>query len=383
MSEKVSVLFVLPAGSAEEAAVQETLQGFASQTYPSSLIEVIQVQYVPSDPVAHTSALNAALEGATGAFVIHVEPGVIWDGNKVEMQVQRLQADPAAGASVHRMTVRDCDGKARVLDLAEIRAYGPRIGCLLKSPWGTGAAMFRREVVAQLGAYRNADEVLWEYAVRLVCAGFPLDLLDMDLAVWKIDPASRMGQEGRRPLAPSQIRHRFLKSYLDRETPERLFEDRGPISEPGGRLVLAGLHQKNDDLIASHALCREVCSRSDCPEANYWHGIAHRRETDFAGAGARFRKVKGMPALSEMKQQVAALLNRVLQIPDYGNARESALAFLRHLHARDTWDALYFLDLCESCATSGTAEDRRLLEEIQEVEFDVLFEQTYRLAIES
>ena len=98
MSEKVSVLLVLPAGSSESAEAQETLHGVSAQTYPSELMEVIKVQYMPSEPGANTSALNAAREEATGSYLVHAQPGVVWDGNKIEQQVVSLQANPSADA---------------------------------------------------------------------------------------------------------------------------------------------------------------------------------------------------------------------------------------------------------------------------------------------
>lgn len=381
MSEKVSVLFVLPAGSDEGAAVEETQRGVGSQTYPSSLIEVIQVQYVPTAPGAHASALNAAREGTTGAFVVHAEPGVVWDGNKIERQVERLQANRSVAGCVHRMTARDQDGKARALDLAEIRAYGCRIGSLLRSPWGPGAAMLQRDVAAGLGAYRNTEEVLWEYAVRLASRDHALDLLDEDLAVWEVHSEADVGTK-RRTLVPVQICHPFLKPYLDRSTPEALFEGRGPVSTAASRLVLAGLYQQNDDLEASHTLCQEVDRECGLPEASYWHGIVHRREPDFSNARGWFRKAEGLGALPEIHRAAGAFLQRVLQMPEYGESREVALQFLRHLQSHGTWDPLYFLDLCEACTTGGSTEAQRLLEEAQEVEFTTLFDWTYRMATE-
>ena len=144
--------------------------------------------------------------------------------------------------------------------------------------------------------------------------------------------------------------------------------------------MLAGLYQKNDDLEASHTLCQEVDRESGLPEASYWHGIVHRREPDFSNARGWFRKAEGLGALPEIHRAVGTFLQRVLQMPEYGESREVALQFLRHLQSCGTWDALYFLDLCEACVTGGRREAQRLLEEVQEVEFTTLFDWTYRMA---
>jgi len=380
MTEKVSVLLALPVNTVEDTAVQDTLRGIASQTYPASLIEIMQIQYAPDVPGAYTSALNAARDEATGAFIIPVSPGVIWDANKVAQQVQRLQPNPAAGVCVHRMTARSSSGKTRSFGLQKMRAYGPEIGCLLGPPWGPSAAMFPKEVATRVGAYRNVEETLWEYAVRLVHKGHALDLLDEDLAVWHTD---LLRPSDRRPLLPSRIRYLFLKSYLDRIPAEALFSMKHLASETYGRLVLAGLHQHNDDLDASHVLCQEMEKDADSVGASYWHGTVHRREPDFDNARYWFRKAGDFPALAEVSGEVISLLQRVLQVPDYGQAREAALQLLRRLQENGIWDALYFTDLCETCAGRGTPEDRRLLEEIQEVEFNAVFDWTYRMAIRS
>lgn len=378
MTEKVSILLALPVNTVEDTAVQETLRSIASQTYPASLIEVMQIQYAPDAPGAHTSALNAARDEATGAFVIHVSPGVVWDANKVEQQVQRLQQNPSAGACVHRMTARSSSGKTWSFSLREMRAYGPEIGCLMSPPWGPSAAMFPKEVATRVGAYRNVEEALWEYAIRLIHKGHALDLLDEDLAVWN---TGSVRISDRRPILPLRIRYPFLKSYLDRIPVEALFSGKKLASSAYGRLVLAGLHQHNDDLDASHVLCQKVGVDADCAGASYWHGMVHRRDPDFDNARYWFRKAGDFPALSEVSAEVIGLLQRVLQVPDYGQARGAALQLLRRLQENGMWDALYFTDLCETCAGRGTAEDRRLLEEIQEVEFNAVFDWTYRTAM--
>lgn len=380
MPENVSILFVFPSGSDGELAIEKTQQSVGSQTYPSPFIQVIKVQYVSSSPGAQSAALNAAREEATGRFVVQAEPGLAWDGNKIERQVERMQSKPSAAACVHWMTTRNQKGQARVLDFSEIRAYGCRIGCLLRAPWGSSAAMLRRDVVSGLGVYRNIQEALWEYSLRLVSRGHSIDLLDEDLAVWEVDSEVDFGIRPHR-LVSKQIRYPFLKTYLDRSTPEALFEGRGLVSEEFGLLVLAGLYQKNDDLEASYSLCQGIGNKEGLPESSYWRGIVYRRKPDFLNARGWFKKVKDLGVLNEIDQRVSVVLQRVLQMPEYGKSREVALQFLRHLQSYGTWDPIYFSDLCEACVTGGKKELNRLLEEVQEVELSALFDWTYRRAI--
>ncbi len=380
MSENVSVLLVIPSGSENSAAVQEALRGISSQTYPSSLIDVTQLQYVPSAPGAHTSALNATREGATGEFVVQAEPGVVWDGNKIERQVSHLQSKPHLGATVHRMTLRDPRGRTHPLDLNDLHRYGSHLGSLLGLPWGPGAAMFRREVYSSLGVYRNLDEALWEYALRFLERGHELEIMAEDLAVWNLDSdiASVLGT--RSQLVPASHKHDFLKSYLQGLSADRLIPERDPESF-SGNLVLAALMDKNDDLESCHKICQEAGQDDVC--GNYWHGIVHRREPDFENARGWFRRAYGLPAYEEIYAGVLGVLQRVLQVPEYGEARERALGFMQHLRVQGSWDPIYLVDLCEACMERGSASESKMLEEVQKVEFEVLFDWTYRSALSS
>ena len=69
-----------------------------------------------------------------------------------------------------------------------------------------------------------------------------------------------------------------------------------------------------------------------------------------------------------------------MQMPEYGSAREVALRFMQQLHSEGTWDPDSFVGLCETCLGGGTAEERRLLEEVQEIEFRALFDRSFQLA---
>ena len=60
MSEKVSVLFVIPVRGVDDAAVEETQRAMDAQSYPQALIEVVRIEYVSQALGAHAVALNAA-----------------------------------------------------------------------------------------------------------------------------------------------------------------------------------------------------------------------------------------------------------------------------------------------------------------------------------
>jgi len=370
MAEKVSVLLAVPVAG-DTALIENTRNSIDAQTYPQALIEVIQVDYVSTAPGARVSALNAARETASGTYVIQADLGEVLDGHKVELQVDLLQTYDEAAGCVHQMT-----GRQGGMNLSVVRNYGLLLGSLLGVPWHPGVAMLTREAMTELGAYRSIDESTWEYAVRMAGRGYELQLMEEDLSVWQGDV-----EPTRRLLIPNDVRHRFLTAYLTRMDVEALFRKLSLVSMPNGHLVRGALFHKNDDLETAHEICQQIDRETGCAESSYWHGIIHRREPDFDNARGWFRKAEGLECNEALSQTVSSLLQQVIQQPDYGAAREIALVFLRHLQAQGTWDALYLVGLCERVQKDDDGDLRRLLEEIQEVEFDTLFDWTFRKAV--
>jgi hypothetical protein len=334
------------------------------------------VQYVDDEPSAHTSALNAARESAKGDFIVHAHPGVVWDGNKLERQVEFLSDNPSAPACVHSMTVRGSGGRSSRLELTALRSLGPRIACLLSPPWGRGVLMARREFDRSLGVYRNIDETLWEHDVRLAFASPDVGLIDDDLAVW--NKGSEPLNDPPLGLVANGPRYEFLQTILTKLEPQSLIRKKPDV--PSAALLLAALHTSNDDLDAGLGICQDLAAETDRPELNYWLGVIHRRRPDFDKARWWFRKSAGLDAASGLHARVTALLQQVLQVPDYGEARETALHWLQDLRDAGIWDPCRHTDICESCEVNGREADRRLLEEVQAIEFAALIESIHRLA---
>ena len=376
MSDHVSILLVSPADSDSDPAVQESLRSIASQSYPSSQRTLVHIHYVADEPVARTSALSAARESAGGDYVIHAHPGVVWDGNKLERQVEHLRNNPTDAACAHTVTVRDVDGRTRSLDLKAVRGYGLRIASLLEPAWSPGVLMVRTEVDRTLGVFRNIEEASWEYDLRLALKGHSVGLLDEDLAVWNRGEASRNTRPFR--LLAEEPRHPFLTNALGKIRTRDLME--GKPEEWAAQLVLAGLHIRNDGLETALRICRELEDTSDRPEVCYWRGLVHRRQAEYDAAREWFGKTEGLGALALIHERIIAFLQQVLQMPDYGQGRETALWWLHRLRDRGSWSPGEFTDLCEACTSAGQTENRRMLEEAQALEWEVLFVATYGLA---
>ncbi|HCK10271.1 MAG TPA: hypothetical protein DHW45_10385 [Candidatus Latescibacteria bacterium] len=375
--DKVSVLLVVPADKVEAPATKEAMQSVASQSYPASLIETLQVQYIPETPGGRTAALNAARDQAKGEFLVHTEPGVTWDPSKIERQVLRLRegSDDAGVGSAHRMSVRDSSGKLKQTSFDLLRVLGLRIATLLAPPWKPGALLIKSEVMDVLGAYRHIKEQVWEHDIRLAEKGLVIELLDDDLAVWnvEIDPSANL----QRALFPSGTRASFLKQHLDRVELASLV----PTDSEERVILLAGLHLFNDDLETSHEICQGF-GRENVP-ANYWHGLLHRREPDFQNSKGWFGRAERWEGLLQIRDSVQDVLQRVLLMPEYGHARDKAFELKRHIDAGGIWDPVYFVDMCESYQASEEKEEAEalLLREIQEAEMVAALDWTYRCAV--
>jgi len=367
MAEKISVLLAV-AVDADPALIDFTRQSIEAQTYPQALIDFVKIEYVSTAPGARVSALNAAREAATGTYVVAADLGEVWDGHKLERQVAHLYRLKDALCCVHQMA-----GGQDAFNLQAVRTYGAPIGSLLGKPWGTGALLVSRAVMDAVGAYRSVEESTWEYGVRLINRGHQPLVIEEDLSVWQGESLKML-----RPLVADGIRHRFLTPYLEKMD---LFDGLSVVSESDVRLVRGALYQKNDDLETAHTICQEIDRENRQPASSYWHGIIHRREPDFNNARSWFDRTEGLRANDALYRAASTLLQQVIQQPDYGVAREVALTFLRHLQMRGTWDPLYVVDLCERVVQEDDQNLRQLLEELQEVEYDTLFDWTFRRAV--
>ncbi len=239
MPEKVSILFPIPINKKDAPLVAMTRQGIETQTYPTTLTEIIEIQYVPTAPGAHASALNAAKEAATGTYIVHSALGVQWDTSKLERQVSHLEMYPESTSNVHHVTLQAETGQTQKHLCSTIKNYGGKIGSLLESPWAPGTIMLTKEASSQLGAYRNIDNTLWEYALRQINRQATPQILEEDLAIWRTET-----QHIKPSLVASQIQHRFLKPYIDKTDTPTLFTEHHLVSDIHGHLVRNALYQK-------------------------------------------------------------------------------------------------------------------------------------------
>jgi hypothetical protein len=121
----------------------------------------------------------------------------------------------------------------------------------------------------------------------------------------------------------------------------------------------------HDCLDESHTISQNLETTS----GSFLHAIMHRREGDFSNAKYWFRNVGDHPIFAELDERahVAASLR-------------DADASLAEARLRDgNWDPFAFVDLCHSVARGQTTA-RDLCLDIQQAEWELLFDHCYRAA---
>jgi hypothetical protein len=128
---------------------------------------------------------------------------------------------------------------------------------------------------------------------------------------------------------------------------------------------ISGIWLLHDYLDESHTISQDI----DTTSGSFWHGIMHRREGDFWNSKYWFRRVGQHPAfatIAERAQHVAASLRDA--IPNLGEARPHE------------WDPFAFVDRCEA-ALKGKSSDESVCIDLQQIEWESLFDYCYHAAI--
>lgn len=126
---------------------------------------------------------------------------------------------------------------------------------------------------------------------------------------------------------------------------------------------LAGVWLRHDFLDESHTISQEI----DTTSGSYWHGLMHRREPDYFNSKYWFRRVGPHPAFVPLAETVRPLV---------ADVADRAARFLK----AGEWDPFAFVDLCEAVA-AGRASCETLCRNVQQREWEILFDHCYRAAI--
>jgi hypothetical protein len=128
---------------------------------------------------------------------------------------------------------------------------------------------------------------------------------------------------------------------------------------------IAGVWLLYDYLDESHTISQGI----DTTSGSFWHAIMHRREGDFSNAKYWLRNVGQHPVFPALAEQahVAASLREA-----HASFEETGL--------RGDWDPFAFVDLCQA-VVRGQSASRELCLDIQQAEWELLFDYCYQQAV--
>jgi hypothetical protein len=138
-----------------------------------------------------------------------------------------------------------------------------------------------------------------------------------------------------------------------------------PADAEMGACCLAGIWLLHDYLDESHKISQAI----DTSSGSFWHAIMHRREGDFSNAKYWFRHVGQHAVFDSIGQRAGELV-----------AVRGEEAMLKKLITSGTWDPFAFVDLCQA-AIGGGKNARDLCLDIQQAEWELLFEHCYLAAV--
>jgi hypothetical protein len=127
---------------------------------------------------------------------------------------------------------------------------------------------------------------------------------------------------------------------------------------------IAGVWLLHDYLDESHTISQEI----DTVSGSYWHAILHRREGDFSNSKYWFRHVGSHPIFEDLAMRGAELA-----------AEHGEVTAVERLTSGNRWEPFAFVDLCQA-AVRGRSELRNLCLDIQQVEWELLYDYCYRAA---
>ncbi|MBI1803372.1 MAG: hypothetical protein HY033_09000 [Ignavibacteriae bacterium] len=154
-----------------------------------------------------------------------------------------------------------------------------------------------------------------------------------------------------------------VSEQLDSAMIERLFGKEVIHDRTAARLCLAGLWLLYDHLDECHSIAQSI----ETSDGSYWHAIMHRREGDFSNSKYWYHRVGDHPIFPALLEETTRLVGGVGVLP---------------LFLETHWDPFAFVDLVGR-TFRGQSNSEKLCRDIQQTEWQLLFDHCYRKAIES
>jgi len=155
------------------------------------------------------------------------------------------------------------------------------------------------------------------------------------------------------------------RGAFDAMAPDTAFAHTKVVDRDMAACCLAGVWLLHDYLAESHAISQHVAT----PSGILWHAIMHRREGDYSNAKYWLGQAGRHPVFDAIGQRAAELA-----------AERGAEKVVKKLIQEGTWDACAFVDLCED-AVRGESDATDLCRDIQQAEWELLFDSCYRAAV--
>jgi hypothetical protein len=157
------------------------------------------------------------------------------------------------------------------------------------------------------------------------------------------------------------------RAALEGLSVEAAFGNAKRIDRDMAACCLSGVWLLHDFLDESHTISQGI----ETPSGSFWHAIMHRREGDFSNSKYWLRRIGRHAAFDALGQRAAELA-----------AVRGAERAVKQLASGGAWDAFAFVDLCQA-AVGGQSESAELCLDIQQAEWEILFDYCYRAAIGS
>lgn len=167
-----------------------------------------------------------------------------------------------------------------------------------------------------------------------------------------------------RPLGPGKPQSSNREKLRDLE-PQAALAHAKIVDPAMAELCCSAVWLLYDFLEESHRRSQRV----DTESGSYWHGIMHRREPDYPNAKYWFRRVGDHPIYPELRK-AARQLAREADVDDT----------IAPLQTQTQWDPFMFIDMVEA-VEERRSHNAKLLQQIQQYEWERLFDYCYRQAI--
>ncbi|MBI1356516.1 MAG: hypothetical protein GC160_19415 [Acidobacteria bacterium] len=167
----------------------------------------------------------------------------------------------------------------------------------------------------------------------------------------------------RMPLAPTRPVEGKGLAALRRVTVDELFDGARVASREFAQCVRSALFLYYSALDDSHRISQDIGS----PSGSFLHGIMHRQEPDYSNAKYWFRRVGSHELFPTLREDA-------LRLPLKSEVLPAAI------RSAPKWDPFWFVDQVERAVAGDDLLAADLIE-IQRLEWDLLFDYSYRRAL--